>query len=240
MTHRVFFGHHKCASRFFRLAVFVPMAQANGWDIVSYKIDNPPLHFSDLPDLDLMAVDFARLRDPKPAVVNLLNSSPAVFDAVASANPNFRGLRVIRDPRQVLVSAYFHHRDGHPVNGSTGFVWDKLAIDKPRLAEMLIEDGLLYELDNITGQVIDGQILAWHSDPRVMEIRIEDIEREGFLRRLSDHLQVELPTVNWGRTYSDSGAKHWSQHFTPRIKAAFKERYGNALIDLGYERGLDW
>jgi hypothetical protein len=241
-VHRVFFGHHKCASRFFRLAVFAPLARANGWDVVSYRIDSPPFHFSDLPDLDLQAVDFERLKSSVPAVVNLLNASPAVLGAVVSTGCEFRGLRVIRDPRQVLVSAYFHHRGGHPVNGSAGFVWDKLGTDKAILRELPVEDGILYELDNITGQVIERQILAWQSDPRVMEIRVEDIatDREGFLRRLSGHLQVSLPAIDWSRSFSDSGAKHWSEHFTPRVKSAFKERYGDALIRLGYAQDLDW
>lgn len=174
--HRVFFGHHKYASRFFRLSVFVPIAEQHGWDVVSYKIDNPPYHFRDLPDLDLEKVNFDRLRRPEPAVVNILNTSPEVVSAVADAATDFRGLRVLRDPRQVLVSAYFHHRDGHPIQ-SAGFVWDKLAEDRPILQSLSMEDGLLYELDNITGSVLDDQAVVWQSDARVLELRVDGRQR---------------------------------------------------------------
>ena len=37
-------------------------------------------------------------------------------------------------------------------------MWDKLAVDRPILRELSEEDGILYELDNITGQVFDRQI----------------------------------------------------------------------------------
>lgn len=32
----------------------------------------------------------------------------------------------------------------------------------------------------------------------------------------------------------------WRTYFTPRVTTAFKERYGNMLIDLGYESTRDW
>ena len=95
----IFFGHHKCASRFFRLRIFGPLARSLGRDVVSYAITDPPYHFSDLPDLELDMVDFDRLSDRSPVVLNLLNSSDAVRRRVDGVNPEFRGLRVVRDPR---------------------------------------------------------------------------------------------------------------------------------------------
>src|SRR5581483_5242515 len=32
----------------------------------------------------------------------------------------------------------------------------------------------------------------------------------------------------------------WVNHFTPRHRRAFKERYGELLVHLGYETGMDW
>lgn len=242
-VHRVFFGHHKHASRFFRFSVFVPIAVRKGWDVVTYEIDNPPYHFSDLPDLDLDNINFDRLRNPEPAVVNLLNSSPAVVSKMDEAAKDFRGLHVFRDPRQVLVSAYFHHRNGHPIE-SQGLVWDQLDQDRPVLQSLPVEDGLLYELDHITGSVLEDQVAAWTPDSRILDVRVEEVNQHpwSFLWALRKHLDLgwHFPRVKWERKYSDSGASHWSRHFTPRVKDVFKQRYGELLIRLGYTDGMDW
>jgi len=35
-------------------------------------------------------------------------------------------------------------------------------------------------------------------------------------------------------------AGDWRNHFTDRIKRAFKARYGGLLVATGYEKDLDW
>lgn len=240
--HRAFFGHHKCASRFFRLTVFRQIARDLGFDVVSYAIVNPPFHFSSLPDVDLLALDYERLK-AAPAVVNFLNASPAVLEKLNAVAPDFVGLRVLRDPRSILVSGYFHHRAGHPIAGPAGFVWEKLGVDRPLLECLSEEEGLIHKMDNISGAVITDQILAWPGDVRVLEWRVEDIaERRGaFVAELTRHLRLKkAPAIDWTRNFSDSGAGHWRDHFTPRVKDALKARFGEALVRLGYESSLDW
>jgi hypothetical protein len=218
------------------------MAEANGWDLIGYKIGKPPFHFSDLDALDLHNIDYARLRSDRPAVVNLANASPKVVAAITATGCDFRGLRVVRDPRQVLVSAYFHHLKGHQIESPAGWMWDRLASDRPKLESLPLEDGLLYELDNITGQLFDQQIFGWQPDSRVMEVHIEHLSvgREEFSFQLSHHLKAIIPPIDWSQSYAGSGARHWSEYFAPRIKSVFKERYGQALIRLGYAKDMDW
>ncbi|NKB41903.1 MAG: hypothetical protein GKR86_12870 [Ilumatobacter sp.] len=224
--------------------MFSPLAHANDWAVISYRIEDPPYHFSALPDLDLDMVDFGPLSGPKSVVLNLLNSSPAVCDRVAECSGGeFRGLRVIRDPRQVLVSGYFHHRDGHPIASENGFVWDALARDRPVLRSMSVEDGLIYEMDHIGGEVLEEQLRPIWGDHRILEVRVEDVneDRETFLEQLWNHLGVATPpNVSWGQQFSDSGAGEWRQHFTPAATNAFKDRFGDLLVELGYEAGTDW
>lgn len=239
----VFFGHHKCASRFFRLRLFAPLGRSQDMEVISYRIDDPPYHFSRLPDLDLDNVDFARLDGPDDVVLNLLNSSPEVRDRVTASTRPFRGLRVVRDPRQVLVSSYFHHRDGHPITSENGFVWDQLGTDRPTLRALDEEDGLIHEMDNIAGSVVGEQLASWWHDPRVLEVRLEDVnqDRDRFLEQLWIHLGVEgLPHVKWGDSFSDSGAGRWQHHFTERVTDEFKRRFNASLVELGYERDDSW
>jgi hypothetical protein len=40
--------------------------------------------------------------------------------------------------------------------------------------------------------------------------------------------------------YRKGIAGDWRNHFTPRLKDAFKQRYGDLLIQLGYEQTSDW
>ena len=42
----VLFGHHKCGSRFFRFEVFERIAEINDARVRSYKIVEPPFHYS--------------------------------------------------------------------------------------------------------------------------------------------------------------------------------------------------
>ena len=208
-------------------------------EVVSYEIEDPPYHFSSLPDLDLDMVDFDRLGGSQPVVMNLLNSSPAVYERVVeSSGGAFRGLRVIRDPRQVLVSGYFHHRDGHPISSERGFVWDALARDRPLLQSMSVEDGLIYEMDHIGGEVLDRQLRQTWADERVLQVRVEDLndDQAGFLAELWEHLQIESrPDVSWGQQFSDSGAGEWRQHFSPAVADAFEDRFGGLLAEWGYQ-----
>ena len=71
-----------------------------------------------------------------------------------------------------------------------------------------------------------------------METRVEDVneDRDGFLDRLTRHLEIKvMPQIDWSRSFSDSGARCWREHFTPRIEATFFSRYGQALTHLGYD-----
>ena len=40
--------------------------------------------------------------------------------------------------------------------------------------------------------------------------------------------------------YRKGVAGDWKHYFTPQVKAAYKEAFGKALIELGYERSLEW
>ena len=113
-----------------------------------------------------------------------------------------------------------------------------MAKDRPVLQSLSVEEGLLYELENITKTVIEDQMLAWVPDERIIEARLEDAnkDKEGFLNRLQEHLKIEvMPSIDWALNYSGSGAQHWRNHFTPRLEAVFMERYGTALVDMGSE-----
>jgi hypothetical protein len=89
-----------------------------------------------------------------------------------------RGFHVVRDPRDMAVSAYFSHLHSHP---HTGF--PQLAERRERLRMMTKEEGLLDEL----GRPFVFRCMAtWdYSLPNVLELKMEQLTREpyeGFCR----------------------------------------------------------
>lgn len=239
----VFFGHHKCGSRFMRNQIMQKFADDNAYDVVAYSIDNPPFHFRTSHDLDLYNVDFESLAKTSPAVLTLSNSGKPVVDAINALDCDYRGVHVIRDLRQVLVSDYFHHLDGHSLSSPAGWVWDQLVEDRPRLQELNLEQGLLYELDHITADVIDNQILPWRSDPRILELKLESFA-DGLssnVRAIGRHCRFgRLPVIDQAETHRNPNSRHWSKVLTRNVKDAIKARYGDWLIEHRYASDNNW
>ena len=238
----VFFGHHKCASRFFRNEVFRVAAEAADAHVRKYEIKNPPFNYSMGDDLDLCNIDFKDLGRDGRDIVLFSNATARSLYRIQRTAKNWKGIRVIRDPRQVLVSNYLHHKGNHHTR-LNGWIWDQLETDKPVLRELPMEEGLLYELDHITKQIIETQILCPFDDPRVMTIKIEDFSKDPktYLREISGFLGVaDIAGIDFNRTSGNPDSGPWQQHFTSRLRHVFKERYGQALIDLGYATDFNW
>ncbi|WP_375202104.1 FkbM family methyltransferase [Hyphococcus sp.] len=241
----VLFGHHKCGSRFFRNQVFGRIAEATEARVRKYEIRNRPFHYSSSDDLDLKNMDFGGLGHNGRDVVLFSNATAHSLDKINENASDWKGLRILRDPRQVLVSNYFHHKGDHLADASDthGWVWDSLVRDKPVLRNLPEEDGLIYELDHISKEIIETQVLAGMGDERILTLRLEDFAAEPavWLRRISDFLEVpDIAGLNLDAKGANPDSGAWRNHFTPRLTAIFKERYGKALIDLGYEKNLDW
>lgn len=239
---RVFFGHHKCGSRFFRSNVLRAAADQAGWEVVSYRVPNPPFHFRRLDELDLHGIDYAGVRERTECLVNLSNASARVHDAVRSIDRPLRGIRIFRDPRQILVSSYYHHLEGHDLC-SSGWVWDKLCEDRTILRRLSLSDGLYYELNNITRELLDTQIFGWQSAADVLDIKLEEFAEQpaAWRSRIAAHLEVEPAWlgVQENRTANPAG-KRWQDVFDERLSRVFKERYGAGLVRLGYAADVGW
>ena len=219
----VFFGHRNCASRFFRFQVFERVAEMIGARI----------RYMDLADLGKDGRD----------VVLFASGTTRSLERIRRLTQSFRGLRVLRDPRQVLVSNYFQHKGNHPVESDAGWVWDVLQRDRSILLSLPEEDGLLHELDSITKEVIEEQLLAPFDDERVLTIKLEEFAAEPreYLARIAEFLEVpDIAGIDLGRTFANRDSGDWRHHFTSKLRDVFKQRYGQALIDLGYARDMDW
>lgn len=241
MTQLVCFSHHKGASRLFRFQIFQPLAESLGREVIRYQALNRLLVFGQTELLELHSMPYDQISTSPNAVIIFGNAGPRVVRAMKTASSDFKGVHVVRDPRQMLISAYFHHRAGHDIIWP-GFYWEKLAEDRPVLERLNQEDGILYELDNISADVL-GQMAAWEADERILEMRLEDVERDAAssVRSLLKFLGIEGDHgIDVTNATANPDSKKWSDAFTPRIKSAFKNRFGDLLLRYGYEKDNDW
>ncbi|MDY7013813.1 MAG: sulfotransferase domain-containing protein [Cyanobacteriota bacterium] len=148
-----FLGHHKCATTFFRRVVESACKEMG----LNYFLANKEAQFgSDLKSfVDREKIDFI-------AYTN------ANYEQVKDLT-NFRGFHVIRDPRDIIVSAYFSHLYSHPTQN-----WPALAEYRNKLKNLSKDEGLLLEIER-SGSGL-RKISGWdYSLPNVLELKMEDI-----------------------------------------------------------------
>jgi hypothetical protein len=113
-------------------------------------------------------------KNKPPLFVNYMNADYRYLAAV----DDFVGIHVVRDPRDIGLSAYFSHLYSH----STDW-WPELADHRQRLEGLNFTDGLLADLAFTETLVTDGFPITvfpamdqWnYHDPRIMEIKFETL-----------------------------------------------------------------
>ena len=150
-----FFGHHKCASQWLG-ALIRDVCALTGLRPVGIS------RIEDSPDVANLAQFVARTRP------DFLVYANADARQVRDLGP-LRGFHVFRDPRDLLVSAYFSHRNSHPLA-----TWPGLDEHRRRLQGMSAAEGLLLEMD-FSRRVLE-EVGSWPSGrPDVLEVRMEDL-----------------------------------------------------------------
>lgn len=87
---------------------------------------------------------------------------------------HMRGFHVVRDPRDVVVSAYFSHLHSHAVDD-----WPELQEHRQRLQSLGQEEGLLAEMENLRWEF--ECMAAWRYDhPDILELRMEDLTTDPY------------------------------------------------------------
>src|SRR5262249_29817599 len=121
-----FFGHHKCASTWVH-SILAPVCAEAGWKL-AYLYDETSF------GNDLAAY----VRQNAVDVVSYVNADARFLKAL----PPHRAFHVVRDPRDLTVSAYFSHRNSHPTRD-----WPALLDHRARLQKLDKDEGLLAEME---------------------------------------------------------------------------------------------
>jgi hypothetical protein len=173
----------------------------------------------------------------------------------------FRGVHMIRDPRDVVISACFYHQ-------TSGEAW--LHIKRRRFGGLTyqeklnsypsIDDRLFFEMEH-SSLITIREIWGWnYANPDFLELRYEDLVVDTELKlfeRLFEFLR--LPRGMSGQALdiarrnslfsggvSDTAhirsgqPRQWPGFFKAQHSERFLQLFGKCLIDLGYEADHQW
>lgn len=171
-------------------------------------------------------------------------------------------LVMYRDPRDIVVSNYYHILKDNPWKPTDSFYAD--------YSKMTKEDALSHSMDLMIDD-FSSWIHGWkkcaeeRQDIDCLVIKYEDLRNDprGTFRKTLSFFGVELNKEQFDETFSASEKPlggnfmtaflpgkmstkrkgtfgEWKKEFNANQKREFKEKAGSLLVELGYERDLDW
>jgi hypothetical protein len=201
--------------------------------------------------------------------IDFLTYANADLSEVKDCLNCIRGFHVVRDPRDITVSAYFSHLYSHSADD-----FPRLVGHREKLRQSTKEQGLLLELEFEKPNF--DKMNSWdYALPNVLELKMEQIIREPgeHFRRIFAFLGVldgdggglprkftakdlaaildryDFAKQSGGRKPGQEDPKShyrkgvpgdWKNHFTEEHKTSFKQNFNDLLVKLGYEQSDNW
>lgn len=236
LDHQILVGTHHKAGTMWMFKIFAGVCKRFGWELRRRESGQIPAQFD------------------------------VFFDSHSNFGParrqwNYRGLHMVRDPRDVIVSGCFYHQKSHEA-------W--LHEGRPELGGLSyqqkinsyesLDDRILFEMEH-AGMFSVQEMLAWdYNDASFFEVKYEDLMADSDLQLFHQvYSFLGFPGQNIPRmleisyrnclfsgrlknsTHIRSGkARQWEKHFAAAHRARFLELFGDALQRLGYEDNDDW
>jgi Sulfotransferase domain len=173
-----------------------------------------------------------------------------------------RILHLIRDPRDVLISAMHYHKKSNetwlhePVPGYDNVTYQR------RLSTLATRfEQYVFEMENSTNSTLRDMLEWQYGRTNCFEARYEDLRQDTQMAYWSkitaflgfDGAEQEIcrqlfwknslfgSLVGFGHKHIRSGdVAQWKREFTPRLANAFLERFPTALQSLKYETDNRW
>ncbi len=157
-----YFGHHKAASTWSnRIVKDVCLDMGFRYAFVTRE--------------EVLNIDLREFVDKNK--VDFLSCLNTNFERVKGLG-KLRGFHVIRDPRDLVVSAYFSHLYSHPTN-----VWKELVSYRKKLEKLSKSEGLLLEME-FCRRFIDDMYTWNYSLPNILELKMEDLIKNPYKKNL--------------------------------------------------------
>jgi hypothetical protein len=173
-----YFGHHKCASTWI-WGILHHVARETGRTHHLVIDDLTPRSHGPLRAIAPGGRTGTSRKFPRSELAAHLNDADLVSCITADMEQvglvsAERGFHVIRDPRDLIVSAYFSHRNSHPVDGVP-----HLEEHRERLQAASKEDGLLLEMEFSAGALLD--MADWdYGRPEILELKMERLTADPY------------------------------------------------------------
>lgn len=151
-----FYGHHKCATMTFNT-------------IVGSVCRRLGLRSGAVYDEFQFEGDLNKYLQTKK--IDFLCYGNADYEYVRQLPPH-KAFHIVRDPRDIVVSAYYSHRYSHATGG-----WPELVRHRELLSTLSVEDGIAEEIRFRARSF--QQMLDWDfENPDILEIRFEDFTKD--------------------------------------------------------------
>lgn len=173
----------------------------------------------------------------------------------------YRGIHMIRDPRDRIISGCFYHQKaGEDWLHTRQKKFGGLSYQEKINSYEYLEDKILFEMEN-SGFLSIQQMLDWnYQNPAFFEVRYEDLVSDEnlilfhkmfvFLGFSGEVIPQILRIAHDNSLFSGmlessvhirSGEPgQWEKYFRPVHKKRFLELFGDVLLRLGYESNDDW
>lgn len=148
-----YFGHHKSATVWIRSII---KQVCSPLKLNHVAVSNP----------DAFNQDLTAFVDEKN--VDFISYTNAKFEYVKQLD-QFKGFHVVRDPRDIVVSAYFSHLKTHTTEG-----WSELVEFRDRLNSISKDEGLILEMD-FRKKSFDDMYNWNYSTHYIKEFKMEDL-----------------------------------------------------------------
>ena len=173
----------------------------------------------------------------------------------------YKGIHIIRDPRDIIVSGTFYHcKSKEKWLHKKKREYNGLTYQEKINSYSLIDDKMMFEMENSAIENLN-HIANWNYDNNnFLEVKYEHLIADidlilfhkiytflGFTgKEITQCLDISYQNSMFSGEVKKSvhvrsgKSKQWKLYFKPRHKKRFLELYGDLLINLGYELNNDW